>query len=121
LNLGDIFIENKKRKNKLKDFKRQKLEEVFILMDLVLQENIKPIIHRSLPQDTGARIGMIIRFYFPSLNQEYNEYIELFKKINTEALQNLEQIVSQDIMMEYTKKHKLFVDKIVVESKKYIG
>ena len=43
----DLILEKNKNKTKVKDFKRQKLEEIFILMDRVRQEIIKPLKYKN--------------------------------------------------------------------------
>jgi len=117
----DFILENKKSKEKIKDFKRQKLEKVFILMDKVTQETIKPLKYKNSLDGVGARLGMIIRFYFPELNSDYHNFLKVFQKISqkTLTLDNNVSLTTEEILTYY-KAHQDFINKIVDESKKYV-
>lgn len=117
----DFLLEKSKNKLKTKEFKRQKLEEIFMLMDKVSQETIKPLKYKGSLDGVGAKIGMIIRFYFPELNNDYNKFIKTFQEtlIKTLTLDD-NTTLSTDDMSKYYAAHKLFIDKVVIESKKYV-
>jgi hypothetical protein len=117
----DIIIENKKNGAKLKEFKRQKLEEIFILMDKVSQETIKPLKYKNSLDGVGAKLGMIIRFYFPELNNDYHIFLKVFQKISQKTITLDENIsLTTEEIATYYKAHQVFINKIVKESKKYV-
>jgi len=117
----DFILENNKKKAKIKDFKRQKLEEIFILMDKVSQETIKPLKYKNSLDGVGAKLGMIIRFYFPELNNDYHIFLKIFQKISqkTITLDENTSLTTEEIATYY-KAHQVFINKIVEESKKYV-
>jgi hypothetical protein len=117
----DIIIENKKNGAKLKEFKRQKLEEIFILMDKVSQETIKPLKYKNSLDGVGAKLGMIIRFYFPELNDDYHIFLKVFQKISQKTITLDENIsLTTEEIATYYKAHQVFINKIIEESKKYV-
>lgn len=117
----DFLLENKKSKEKMKDFKRQKLEDIFILMDKISQEAAKPLRYKNSFDGVGAKLGMIIRFYFPELNNDYHQFLEVFQKIFQKTMTLDEQIsLPQEEIATYYKAHQDFINKIVGESKKYV-
>ncbi len=117
----DFFLEKSKNKVKNKDFKRQKLEEIFILMDKVSQETIKPLRYKGSLEGVGAKIGMLVRFYFPHLNDDYNKFIKVFEKtsLRTFELDERESLSTEEIT-SYYEAHRLFINEVVTESKKYV-
>jgi hypothetical protein len=117
----DFILEKSKNKLRTKDFKRQKLEEIFILINIVSQETGKPLKYQGSLDGVGAKIGMLVRFYFPHLNNDYNEFIKVFKQTSLRTLElNEGEPLSTDVMANYYKAHKLFINKVVTESKKYV-
>ena len=116
----DFLLENSRNKIKTKDFKRQTLEEVFILMDKVSQESLKPLKYKGSLDGIGAKLGMTIRFYFPDLNKDYQDFLKVYQDITQKTItlddNNLSDV---DITIFYTA-YGLFIDKIVLESKKYV-
>ena len=117
----DFLLENKKQKIKDKTFKRQKLEEIFLLMDKVSQEAIKPLQYKNSLDGIGAKLGMTIRFYFPQLQDEYSKFLNVFQVISgkTTSLNNPIELSSKEIT-DYWAAHRLFINKVVIESKKYM-
>jgi hypothetical protein len=117
----DFFLEHNKNKVKIKDFKRQKLEEIFILMDKVTQETIKPLKYKKSLDGVGAKLGMIIRFYFPELNEDYKEFLQIFQKISQKTITLDENVtLSTHEITSYYEVHRVFINKVVEESKKYV-
>ncbi|MDD3476400.1 MAG: hypothetical protein PHI38_05995 [Sulfurimonas sp.] len=116
----DFILENNKKKAKIKDFKRQKLEEIFILMDKVSQETIKPLKYKNSLDGVGAKLGMIVRFYFPELNDDYDIFLKVFQTIyqKTITLDENISLTTEEIATHY-KAHQVFINKIVEESKRY--
>ena len=94
----DFILEKTKNKTKQKDFKRQKLEEIFILMDKVSQETIKPLKYKNSLDGVGAKLGMIIRFYFPELKNDYHKFLKIFQEISQKTI-TLDK--SQKLTTEY--------------------
>jgi len=117
----DFLLENSKNKIKTKEFKKQKLEEIFILMDKVSQESLKPLKYKGSLDGVGAKLGMTIRFYFPDLNQDYQTFIKVYQEITQKTMTLDDKInLSQEDINIFYKAYGLFLDKIVLESKKYI-
>lgn len=117
----DVLLEKSKNKLKTKDFKRQKLEEIFILMDKVSHETVKPLRYQGSLDGVGAKIGMLIRFYFPHLNDEYNKYIQIFQETVLRTFElNERESLSTEELTKYYNAHRLFINEVVTESKKYI-
>lgn len=117
----DLLLERSKHITKTKDFKRQKLEEVFILMDKLSQETIKPLKYKGSLDGVGAKLGMIIRFYFPELNTDYKQFLQVFQSTSQKTMTYDESIsLSQEEIMAYYEAHRIFIDKVVKESKKYV-
>ena len=117
----DFILENKKSKDKLKEFKRQKLEEVFVLMDKIAQETIKPLKYKNSLDRIGAKLGMIIRFYFPELGSDYHHFLKVFQNISQKTLTlDVHVSLTEEEIATYYKAHQDFINKIVEESKKYV-
>ena len=117
----DFLLESSKNKNKIKEFKKQKLEEIFILMDKVSQESLKPLKYKGSLDGIGAKLGMTIRFYFPDLTQDYQNFIKVYQDVTQKTITLDDKInLSQDDISTFYKAYGLFIDKIVLESKKYV-
>ncbi len=117
----DLLLEKSKNIIKTKDFKRQKLEEIFILMDKVSQETIKPLKYKGSLDGVGAKLGMIVRFYFPELNTDYKEFLQVFQSTSQKTMTYDENMsLSQEEILAYYEAHRIFIDKVVKESKKYV-
>ena len=117
----DFILENTKNKVKIKNFKREKLEEIFILMDKVTQETIKPLKYKNSLDGVGAKLGMIIRFYFPELNEDYNKFLQIFQKVSQKTMTLDKNVtLSTDEITSYYEAHRVFINKVVEESKKYV-
>jgi hypothetical protein len=117
----DFILEKSKNIIKTKDFKRQKLEEIFILMDKVSQETIKPLKYKGSLDGVGAKLGMIIRFYFPELNADYKQFLQVFQSTSQKTISFDDNIsLSQEEIFAYYEAHRIFIDKVVKESKKYV-
>lgn len=116
----DYFVEKTKKKYKDIDFKREKLEELFILASRIFDESIKPISLRNKieDKDTGAKAGLIVRFYFPSILKNYQEYLAEYSKINKKIMSDYKS-VSDDELSVFTKEYQKFLDILELESKKY--
>jgi hypothetical protein len=117
----DFLLESSNNKNKIKEFKKEKLEEIFILMDKVFQESLLPLKYKGSLDGIGARLGMIIRFYFPDLLQDYQKFVKVYANVMWKTMQLDDKInLSEEDRSTFYEAHKLFIDKIVLESKKYI-
>ncbi len=117
----DLLLENSKNRLKTKDFKRQKLEEIFILMDKVSQETVKPLRYKGSLDGVGAKIGMLVQFYFPHLNDDYNKYIQVFQETSLRTFELSErESLSTEELTKYYEAHKIFINRVVIESKKYV-
>lgn len=115
----DFLLEKSKNKLKTKNFKRQKLEEIFILMDKVSQEAVKPLLYKDSLDGAGAKIAMLVRFYFPELNEGYNKYIQVFQATALKTFR-LDETLSAEELTKYYDAHRLFINELVAESKKYV-
>jgi hypothetical protein len=116
----DYFVEKTKKKYKDIDFKREKLEELFILASRIFNESIKPIELRNKieDKDAGAKVGLIIRFYFPSIHKNYQEYLNAYIIINQKTMSDYKS-VSIDELSNFTKEYQKFLNILELESKKY--
>lgn len=114
----DLIIENKKKNEKKKQFKREKLEELFVILDKFNDSVMEPISQFS-PLEEKAKLGMIIRFYFSDeLQDSYKLLLNAsgdVLKVKTENNNHLD-IYFQKFAPEYIK----LLNKIVEESKKYL-
>ena len=116
----DYFVEKTKKKFKDIDFKREKLEELFILASRIFNESIKPIALRNNieDKDAGAKAGLISRFYFPSIHKNYQEYLNVYIIINQKMMNDYNS-VSIDELSNFTKEYQKFLNILELESKKY--
>jgi hypothetical protein len=116
----DYFVEKTKKKYKDIDFKREKLEELFILVSRNFNESIKPIELRNNieDKDSGAKAGLISRFYFPSIYKNYQEYINAYISINQKIINDYHS-VSIEEMSSFAKEYQKFLNILELESKKY--
>ena len=116
----DYFVEKKKKKYKDIDFKREKLEDLFILISRTYIESINPLELRNKieDKDAGAKAGLISRFYFPSIFKNYQEYINAYIIINQKTMNDYKS-VSIDELSNFTKEYQKFLNILELESKKY--
>ncbi|MCG3708044.1 hypothetical protein [Aliarcobacter butzleri] len=116
----DYFVEKTKKKYKDIDFKREKLEELFILISRTYIESINPLELRNKieDKDAGAKAGLISRFYFPSIFKNYQEYINACLVINQKTMNDYKS-VSIDELTNFTKEYQKFLNILELESKKY--
>ena len=116
----DYFVEKTKKKYKDIDFKREKLEELFILASMIFNESIKPIELRNKieDKDAGAKAGLISRFYFPLIHKNYQEYLNAYTIINQKTMNDYNS-VSIDELSDFTKEYQKFLNILELESKKY--
>ena len=116
----DYFVEKTKKKYKDIDLKREKLEELFLLSSRIHIESIKPVEFRDISGniDNGAKAGLIVRFYFPSILKNYQEYLAEYSKINQKTMNDY-KTVSIDELSDFTKEYQKFLNILELESKKY--
>lgn len=118
----DWLLENKKQQIKKQEFQRAKLEEIFVLMDITFRSSIVPIeMTGSNVEYNGAKLSMLIRFYFSNLEEEYKKYINLFQKINMlkiENFMNKTNNLDEQLLNEFTSQYQTFLSCLVTESKK---
>ena len=117
--LKDYFVEKTKKKYKDIDFKKEKLEELYILIHKTFLESIKPIELRNniTNNDDCIKSSLITKFYFPSINKAIDEYSDIYIEINQKFFDN--KALSSDEMENFIKEHQKVIDIIVSESKKY--
>lgn len=117
----DFLLENSKNKAKLKDFKRQKLEEIFMIMDKISQEAVKPLKLKNQPDGIGSKLGMLIRFYFPELQDDYSKFLQVFQATAQKTMSYDENaVLTVDEMKNYYEAHREFLNRVVKVSEKYI-
>jgi len=69
----DWFMESKKQKEKEKLATRQRLEELFILLNKYNKNMIMPLqLQNDIEQE---RLTMLVRFYFPHFKKEFDDYV----------------------------------------------
>ena len=115
----DYFVEKTKKKYKDIDFKREKLEELYILIHKIFLESIKPIELRNIitNNDDCIKSSLITKFYFPSINNAIDKYSDISIEINKKFFDK--KALSSDEKDNFIKEHKKVIDIIVSESKKY--
>ena len=118
--LKDYFVENNKKKIKQKEFKREKLEEVFMLMNKIQSETLKPLQTKKSISEEGARLAMIIRFYFPNLKEDFNVILITFTDTNMKTIKIKEIDQNDEYVTKFFYEYSEFLNKIVLESKKYV-
>ena len=129
------FVQSKKTKNELS---LKRLDELFILISKnanTIRKTLSTILSNAPVKDefddTGARMGFIVRVYFPSIFPQYQAYVKqaglftfyqiaLSQKISKDELLNIQNT------KEFQEKHKTFetlygelCTLIVEEAKKY--
>ncbi|MEA2018849.1 MAG: hypothetical protein U9N59_10415 [Campylobacterota bacterium] len=110
----DFLLENKKSKEKKLQFKKEKLEEIFLLVGRISKEVQKPASMFQTIGDDGSRLGMILRFYFPTLHQEYLIFLKDYMLVANATMQN--KIPDQNDMIKFNKSYQVFLEKLVNES-----
>jgi len=113
----DLFNERSKNNIKQKQFKREKLEEIFILIDKVFIETSKDPEIRDLENGTGAKLRVNIKFYFPILENHYKIFLNSYSSFNKKMRE--EKIEDNDYDI-FRNGYNNFIQKVVNESKKYI-
>lgn len=112
--LKDYFIEKQKKQNKIIELKREKLEELFLILGRTFDVSLLPLNLREVNKGDGARAGMISRFYFPEILIEYQKYI--FEYVSYCSKEN----PSSKEQQKYTESYKNILKILEKESEKYI-
>jgi len=130
------YVQSKKAKS---DLSLKQLDELFLLLfkNSNMIRKTLPTLLSNLPakddfDDSGARLGFIIRVYFPRLLNKYQEYLKVGSEFHTYQISlakkyavtsNLSSAISEQ---DYQKKHIAFetlyselCTLIVEEAKKY--
>jgi hypothetical protein len=116
----DFLLERSKNKLKQKEFKRERLEELFILMSKVFLISIKPIQYREIDNENSvAKIAMIVRFYFLHLHEDFKIFFKSLEALQMGLIVNENQENLPMLMEAFSKEYSIFIDKISEESKKY--
>lgn len=118
--LKDYFLENNKKKTKQKEFKREKLEEVFLLMNKIQNETLKPLQTKKSINEESAKLAMIIRFYFPDLKEDFNTFLITFSETSMKTIEVKEINHNEQYIIKFLYEYSEFLKKIVLESKKYV-
>ena len=113
----DYFVEKTKKKYKDIDFKREKLEELFIMISKTCNESFKPIESRNYSgnEEYSIKSSLITRFYFPSIHEKVERYIAAYIEFNKKH-----KSFSNDEKESFLKEYDEVIDIIVLESEKYI-
>lgn len=112
----DYISENRKIKVKDKEFKRNKIEETFILLEKTYgntfhsQDNIY-----SLEFDIN-KLRMLIEFYFPNLSDDYRRFYNVYYSFVLKKNSAQKNFQARDLEFEFL----VFKNKIIEESKKYV-
>lgn len=115
--IKDWIMENRKDEEKKKQFQREKLEEMFILLDKFNDGVMQPI-SQFTPFVEKAKLGMIIRFYS---SDKIQKSYKILLEASSEVLKakrsgaNYFDCYFEKFMPEYM----TLLSKIVEESKKY--
>jgi hypothetical protein len=114
----DWLMENRKDKEKKKQFKREKLEEIFVLLDKVNQNALNPIQLYDESVET-AKLTMMIRFYFPdTLHEVYKDFLSNYTEVHHVKLAG--QNYMDKYMQNLSKVYSDFCSKLTEESRKYL-
>lgn len=112
----DFLLENKKSKEKKLQFKKEKLEEIFLLVGRISKEVQKPVSMSQSIGNDGSRLGMIIRFYFPILHNDYLKFLENYMLVANATMQD--KMPEQNDMIKFNNIYQIFLEKLVNESNK---
>ena len=111
----DWLMESKKQKEKEKQFKREKLEKAFILLNdynnKVTSPELKPL---SDGEYNPAELSMIIHFYFRNIKEPFGEYVKNSSEFSLKLKIDHDGEGVKDIFKEYGEIVKLLIE----ESKK---
>lgn len=123
------WIDNKKE---MKKFHREKIEEIFRLVDKASDELVR-LPTRMVDSNTqvsydfddcSSRLAMLIQFYAPNLEVNYHEYLMTYKNTHMYLIDMVsKQNDGSDfitIMSQYFEKYKAFKQMIRDEAKKYL-
>ncbi len=111
----DWFLENKKQKEKEKQFKREKLEKAFmILNDYQNKITSLELVGLSDGKYDSLELTMIIKFYFPNLEIFFGEYVVMTTEFSLKLKLDRETEGIEKIYKKYGEMCKLLVE----ESKK---
>ncbi len=64
--------------------------------------------------EDGSRLGMILRFYFPTLHKEYLIFLENYMLVANATMQD--KMPEQNIIIRFNKACQTFLEKLVNES-----
>ena len=107
---SNLLLEGKKQKEKEKLVNRNRLEELFILLNKYNKNILKP---PELQEDIEQeRLTMLVRFYFPQFKKEFDEYIIECSNITQLKLdkQNYIQVALVDLPKKLHPLNQLIVD-----------
>jgi len=111
----DSKMETKKQKEKEKQFKREKLEKAFmILNDYQNKITSLELVSLSDGEYNSSELTMIIKFYFPNLEVFFGEYVALSSEFSLKLKFDKETEGIEKIYKKYGEMCKLLVE----ESKK---
>ena len=114
----DWLVEYRKDKAKKKQFKREKLEEIFILL-YKFNQNIMMLNH-TYDYNDEARLAMIIRFYLhDAFSTDWSIFVRACLEVNNIKLAGQNHVDIYIYMEKCSKKYSNLCNMIVSESKKY--
>jgi hypothetical protein len=119
----DWLIENKKQKNKKQEFKKEKLEEIYILIYKIFKSSIDPTIKSLNIEYDDAKLSMLIKFYFPNLEEQFNKYIQVVSNINLNKIQNFDKQINkidEELFKNLYFQYKTFISYLKIENQKLI-
>ena len=114
--IGDYYLEDKKQKEKEKQFRREKLERAFmVLEDFNNKVTSEDVISLREGEYNSNELSMIIRFYFNNIHKEYSNYLDVATRYGIKIkIEKPEDSESKN----YYKEYKEIVNLLVRESKK---
>ena len=111
----DFLMESKKQKEKEKQFKREKLEKAYMLLnDYQNKVTSLELIPLSDGEYNSAELSMIIHFYFKNMKKPFGEYVKNSSEFSLKLKNNHDTEGIEDIFKEYGDIVKLLIE----ESKK---
>ena len=111
----DYFGDKRKEKEKEKQFRREKLEKAFMILNDYQNKIISPeLISLNEGEYNSLELIMIIKFYFPNLEVFFDEYILMASEFSLKLKLDKESDGIKNVYKKYGEMCKLLIE----ESKK---
>lgn len=112
----DYISENRKIKVKDKEFKRNKIEETFILLEKTYENTFHFQDNTYNLEVDINKLRMLTAFYFPDLSDAYQKFYTVYYSFVLKNNSTQKNFQARDLEFEFL----VFRNKIIEESKKYV-